>query len=117
MSPASRVTGRSASPRNRQTPAGPPTPVISTRGRDVESGDIGLDHDVVPFAGTCGGKCQCRLTVTDDLEGLSVPGRAEAAPVAGGGAQKVLLQVATDLDLGAVGADDLELALDPVVDP
>lgn len=42
---------------------------------------------------------------------------AVTAPIAGGGAQQVLLQVTPDLDLRAVCADHLELALQELVDP
>ena len=56
------------------------------------------------------------VAVADDLERLDVARLREARPVAGGRAQELLVEVAADLDLRRVGLDDLDLALEELVD-
>src|ERR1700722_4879708 len=117
MSPASSVTGRSASARKRQTPDGPPTPVTRTRGRVGGSGGMDLDPLGAGVSAGVRGRKWVRLAVADHLQWLHVVRVTEATPIARGSPQQILLQVATDLHLGAVGTDDLELALHPLVNP
>ena len=57
-----------------------------------------------------------RVAVAHDLERLHVARLAEARPVAGGGAQQLLVEVVADLDLRREGLDDLDLALEELVD-
>src|SRR5680860_1294996 len=112
MSPPSIATGAPAIARRIEMPDGPPTPVTRTRGSD------GTDRRLL---GGAGGAARVRGRLMDvalahDLQRLDVACLREAAPVAGGRAQEVLLEVAAHLHLRAVGVDDLELALQVLVD-
>ena len=77
----------------------------------------GLDTNGTGVGGRRFGGNFRHLTVTDYLQRLHIVRGAKATPVPRGGAQQVLLQVTADLDLGAVGADHLQLAIHPLVDP
>ncbi len=57
-----------------------------------------------------------RVAVAHHLERLDVARLAEARPVAGGRAQQLLVEVVADLDLRREGPDDLDLALEELVD-
>ena len=56
------------------------------------------------------------VRVADDLERLGVAAVGEPGPIARGRAEQLLVEVGADLDLGPVGADRLELALEERVD-
>src|ERR1044072_6779736 len=92
MSPASIVTGSPSMARRIETPDGPPAPGTSTRGESV---GIGVPHN---------------------LERFDIARLAEARRVARGRAQQLLVEVLADADLRREGADDLDLALEEVVD-
>src|SRR4051794_28743123 len=104
MSPASIVTGSPSMARRIEMPEGPPAPVTSTRG---ESDGIAYPR---------GGGERRGVAVAHHLERLHVARLAEARPVAGGRAQQLLVEVLADPDLRPEGADDLDLALEEVVD-
>src|SRR5215210_6175111 len=109
MSPASIVTGSPSMARRIEMPDGPPAPVTSTRGSSA-----GSAHRLRDRRG--GGGKRRRVAVAHHLERLDVAGLGEARPVAGGGAQQLLVEVGADLDLRREGADDLDLALEELVD-
>src|SRR3954452_12389417 len=104
MSPASIVTGSPSMARRIEMPDGPPAPVTSTRG-----GSDGIAHPR-------GGDERRGVAVAHHLERLHVARLAEARPVAGGGPQQLLVEVLADPDLRPERADDLDLALEEVVD-
>ena len=56
------------------------------------------------------------VALAHDLERLDVARLREARPVARGRAQELLVEVGAHVGLRAVGADDLELALQVLVD-
>src|SRR6476469_7708885 len=106
MSPPSIVTGSPSMARRIEMPDGPPTPGIRTRGD--AAGIARLHRD--------GGGERRRVAVAHHLERLHVARLAEARPVAGGRAQQLLVEVGAQLDLRREGLDDLDLALEELVD-
>src|ERR1700754_1476647 len=111
MSPASRVTAVSSSARRIETPDGPPAPVTSTRGASV-----GIQHRLGHLVAVELDDGRGAVAVAHGFQRLPVARRREPRPVARRGPQQLLVEVAPDLDLRDVGLDDLDLALQELVD-
>src|SRR4051794_39028016 len=103
MSAASMSTGSASIARRIEMPDGPPAPVTSTRGR---SGTRHLLRDGDRAA----------VAVAHDFERLDIARLREARPVARGRAQQLLVEIRADVDLRRVRADDLDLAVEELVD-
>src|SRR4051812_1426722 len=114
MSPARSVTGTSSMARRMETADGPPAPVTSTRG--VSAGIDRLPRKLEGVLLLDGGGHDRLVAVTHDLEWLDVAGGGEARPVAGRGAQQLLVEVVADLDLRCVCLNDFDLALQELID-
>src|SRR3954453_10578137 len=103
MSAASIVSGSPSIARTIEMPDGPPAPVTSTRGWSG-TGDLLRGGD---------GRA---VAVAHDLQRLDVARLREARPVARGRPQQLFVEVAADVDLRRVRADDLDLAVEELVD-
>src|SRR4051794_7470980 len=111
MSPASSVTAVSSRARRIETPDGPPAPVTSTRGASVD-----IQHRLRNLVAVHLDGGRGVVAVAHDLQRLHVARRREPRPVPRRGPQQLLVEVAPDLDLRDVGLDDLDLALQELVD-
>src|SRR3954453_3522950 len=108
-------SGSPSRARMNEMPDGPPVPVTRTRRRRSASADI--DGRVQRRAGGDGNRRGVAdVALAYDLERLDVARLGEPAPVAGGRAQQLLVEVAPDRGLRAVGPDRLELAVHELVD-
>src|ERR1700761_9646763 len=112
MSPIQALTGSSATACRKETAEGPPAPVT----RILPWSATARAPSGAGRAGAARGRRRSQVGVADHFQRLGVAGGGEAAPVARRRPHQLLVEVAADRGLRGVGVDQLQLALEEVVD-